>query len=226
MRMSALSPRLRLAAVIAVSAVGFAIALVSYLRYASVWLRSPPRLDRCVMASRRLLMREEPVTGSVPQPMPDGAMVYLRPNEARAVQCMGRSSSAVAAALTGAFAEIEPVPRAKALLGVLRDRVPRDASGDRDALAAWMIASGAFRAIPEAPETLAARQELDRLNACRFAGMRTPCPERPSIPGLVWATGVPSTFGLVFGAGMGIQALVRRLAERKRRKAEAAKADA
>ena len=101
-------------------------------------------------------------------------------------------------------------------MAVMKD-VPRDPSADQDALAAWMIASAAMRALPETPETTAAKDEIDEMNACRFA-MRSTCPTRPPIPNVVWAAGVPSSLGLLFGAGLGVRALVRRVRERRKRK--------
>ncbi len=202
--------RLGLLALLVISALGFGAALVSYLRYADVWMRPPPRLPQCVLSARRILMHEEPVTGSIPHLTPEGNTVYLRPAEDRAVRCLARSSSTVASAFAAAFAEVLPVPRAQALSAALRDRVPRDPSADRDALSAWMLASAAMRAIPETPETTAARKEMDELNACRFA-MRSKCPTRPPIPLVVWIAGVPSSLGLLFGAGLGVRALVHAL---------------
>ncbi|MDI3286167.1 hypothetical protein [Polyangium sp. 15x6] len=214
--------RIVIAAILVISALGFAAALVSYLQYASVWLRPPPRLPPCVVSARRMLSREEPVTGSIPHLTPDGSTVYLRPSEDRALSCLGRMSSKVASSFAAAFAELEPTARARAIAAAIKDHVPRDASADREALAAWMLASAAMRALPETPEITAAREEIDQLNACRFA-MRSTCPTRPPIPIVVWAAGVPSSLGLLFGAGLGVRALVRALArrvrERRRRKA-------
>ncbi|MDI1444944.1 hypothetical protein [Polyangium sp. 6x1] len=206
-----------IAALLVISALGFAAALVTYLKYAALWLRPPPRLPPCVLAARRGLVREEPVMGSIPHMTPEGNTVYLRPNEDRAVGCLGRMSSPVASALAGAFAEIEPAARMRALTAVMKNHVPRDPSADREALAAWMLVSGAMRALPETPETTATRDEIDQMNACRFA-MRSTCSTRPPVPLLVWAAGVPSSFGLLFGAGVGVRALVHLVRERRRRK--------
>ncbi|MDC3958625.1 hypothetical protein [Polyangium jinanense] len=209
--------RIVVAALLVISALGLAAALVSYRQYAAVWLRPPPRLPPCVPGARRMLMHEEPVTGSIPHVTPEGSTVYLRPSEDRALSCLGRVSSKVASAYAGAFAEIEPTARARALAAVMKN-LPQDASADREALAAWMLSSAAMRALPETPETTAARDEIDQMNACRFA-MRSTCPTRPSIPIVVWAAGVPSSLGLLFGAGLGVRALVRLVRARRRRKA-------
>jgi len=215
--------RLVVITIVVISALGFAAALVSYMRYAAVWRRSPPPLDRCVPTARRALMQEELVMGSIPYLTPEGNTVYLRPNEDRAVRCLGRVSGSVASAFAGAFAELEPVTRSRALVTAMKDHVPRDPAADREALSAWMIAAAAIRALPETPETTAARQEVDQMNACRFV-MRTPCPTRPPIPIVVWAAGVPSSLGLLFGAGAGVRALVGLVREWRRRKAKQAKA--
>ncbi|MDI1482072.1 hypothetical protein [Polyangium sp. y55x31] len=209
--------RVVIAALLVISALGFAAALVSYRNYAAVWLRPPPRLPPCVLTARRLLSRDEPVTGSIPHVTPDGNTVYLRPAEDRAVSCLGRMSSKVASAYAAAFAELEPTARARALAAALKNQVPQDASADREALASWLLASAAMRALPETPETTAARDEIDQMNACRFA-MRSTCPTRPPIPIVVWAAGVPSSLGLLFGAGVGVRALVRFVRERRRRR--------
>lgn len=210
--------RVRALALVGISALGLVVALVSYLKYAEVWLRPPPQLHPCVMSARRGLMREEPVMGSIPHLTREGNTVYLRPSEDRAVSCLGRMSSSVAAAFAAAFAELEPVARSRALAAAMRDHVPQDPAADREAIAAWMIASAALRALPESPETTAAQKEMDQRNACRFA-LRSPCPTRPPIPIVVWAAGIPSSLGLLFGAGLGARALVRVVRERRRRKA-------
>ncbi|MDC0741044.1 hypothetical protein [Polyangium mundeleinium] len=206
------------AALLVLSALGLAAAIVSYLQYAAVWLRKPPRLPPCVLSARRGLTREEPVMGSIPHMTSEGSTVYLRPAEDRAVVCLGRISTPVASAFASAFAEIEPAARARALAAAMKNHVPREASADQEAAAAWLIASGALRALPETPETTAAREEVDGANACRFV-LRSTCPTRPPIPIVVWAAGVPSSLGLLFGAGLGVRAAVRLVRERRRRKA-------
>ncbi|MRG96930.1 hypothetical protein [Polyangium spumosum] len=210
--------RLRVAALLVISALGLGVALVSYFRYAAVWLRQPPRLDACAHVARRSLLQEEPVTGTIPHMTLEGSIVYLRPSEDRAVGCLGRMSSSLASAFAAAFAELEPAARARALATAMKDHVPQDPSADREAISAWVIASAAMRALPETPETTAARDEINQRNACRFR-LRSTCPTRPPIPIVVWAAGVPSSLGLLFGAGLGVRALVRLVQRRRRRKA-------
>ncbi|MDI1432123.1 hypothetical protein [Polyangium sorediatum] len=207
-----------IAALLVLSALGLAGAIVSYFQYAAVWLRKPPRLQPCVLSARRALTREEPVMGSIPHLTQEGSTVYLRPAEDRAVVCLGRISTSVASAFAAAFVEIEPAARARALAVAMKDHVPREASADQVAASAWLIASGAMRALPETPETTAAREEIDGMNACRFV-LRSTCPTRPPIPIVVWAAGVPSSLGLLFGAGLGVRAVVRTVRARRRRKA-------
>jgi hypothetical protein len=203
--------------IVVLSLLGLAVSGVTFQRYAAVWLRSPPRMPGCVLHARRSLGHEELVSPSVPHKAPGGDTVYLRKAEARAVLCMDTVSPQYGEHLAAALAETEPELRALELLKVLRDVVPRDAYADREALAVYLLASGAMRALPELPETKAAIEELQLLNACRFS-MRSPCPSRPPIPMLVWIAGVPSALGLLFGMGVGVAVLVTRVRERKRRK--------
>ncbi|UQA60273.1 hypothetical protein [Polyangium aurulentum] len=203
-------------AIVVLSLVGLAVSGVTFQRYAAVWMRSPPRMPGCVLHARRSLGHEELVSPSVAHKAPNGETVYLRKSEARAVLCMDTVSPQQGEHLAAALAETEPELRALELLKVLRDQVSRDPSADREALAVYLIASGAMRALPELPETKAAIEELQLLNACRFS-MRTPCPTRPPIPLLVWIAGVPSALGLLFGIGVGVAALVMRVQARRRK---------
>jgi len=218
--------RAGIAALFVVASIGATVALVSYWRYASVWLRKPPQLAPCAIISRQGLLREEPVTGSIPHVTEKGDTVYLRKGEDRAVRCMDRMNEReTAKKLAVAFAEEEPVARARGLVALLRDDVPKDASADRAALATYLFAAAAMRMLPKQDETLAARDELDQLNACRFATMRTPCRTRPPIPLVVWIAGIPSSLVLIVGVGLGFTGLGSRV-RAWRRKAKEAKAAA
>ena len=208
-----------------VASLGFALALVSYVRYANVWLRKPPRLPPCALVSRQGLLHEDPVTGSIPTFLEDGSTVYLRKPEDRAVRCMDRMSSPIAKSLAGAFAEIAPEARSKALVAVLRDHVPADPGADREAIAVYVFATAALRAMPDQEALAASRDELDQLNACRFS-MRTPCKVRPPMPLVVYVAGAPSSLVLVAGLGFLLRGLVRSVIERWRTKALLAKARA
>jgi hypothetical protein len=172
-------------------------------------------------------LHEEPVTGSIPRVTAKGDTVYLRKAEDLAVRCMERMKAPeTAKKLAGALAEVEPVARARGLVALLRDDVPADPAADRAALATYLFAAAAMRSLPKQDETIAARDELDQLNACRFS-MRTECRTRPPMPRVVWIAGIPSALVLVAGAGFGLSALgsrVRAWRLDKKKKAEAAKA--
>jgi len=224
-------PRLKrglvMIALLALSTGLFTLALVSYLRYADVWLRKPPRMPSCVRMARLLLMRDEPVTGSIPHMTRDGSTVYLRKADDRAVSCVSRVSTDAGKDLAAAFALEDPVAKARALASVVKG-MPADPSADREALASYLIAAAAIRALPKQAETDAAREEIEQLNACRFA-MRSPCLTRPPVPMIVWITGVPSSLalavGLAFGLGAGSKAFGSRVAAwwRKRKADKLAK---
>lgn len=203
--------RIIIAAIGVATIVGAATTFYFYKRYADVWLKRPPRMPSCVLLSRRLLAREETVSGSIPYMAPDGNMVYLRPNEDRVVRCMGRLSAPTASFFAAAFAEVDPDKRARALAAILRDHVSTDTSADAEALAAYLITSAALRPLPKTEEIEKLHAELDQRNACRFAMPRTPCPSRPPIPMPVWIFGVPSSVGLVFSVGWGAKAIGVRL---------------
>jgi hypothetical protein len=210
-------------ALFVVATVGFAIGLTSYLRYAAVWLRKPPRMPQCVVMTRQGLMREEPISGSIPRLLPDGSTVYLRKSEDRAVQCVDRVSSEASKRLAAAFAETNPGPRAKGLLSVVRDQTSKDPSADAEALAMYLMAAASIRGLPPSEEVNAAKDELDQLNACRFA-MRSQCPTRPPMPLVVWIAGVPSSVVLLGFIGVGLGQVGRSLRGRWRKRKAAKKA--
>jgi hypothetical protein len=219
-------PRKRLVtiALFALAVAGLAASGTSYLRYASVWLRKPPGIPKCVYDMSRLLRRDEPVTGSIPHMTPDGRMVYLRKFEDHAVNCVKRVSSDVGSELVAAFAETEPGPRRVALREMARRYMAKDPSADREARVAYVIAAGALRALPKDAETDAAGNELDSLNACRFQMPRSQCATRPPVPIVVWVAGVPSSLVLTFGLGWGAKSLFFRARDwwlkRKAKRAE------
>ncbi|NUQ77957.1 MAG: hypothetical protein HUU21_30860 [Polyangiaceae bacterium] len=210
-------------AVLFVSLVGLGTAGLLYRRYAAVHLRPIAKMPRCVLLSNRGLARPSIVSGSEAYPTPEGE-VYLTPAENRAVSCLEqRISKPLAIKFALAFSEHEPEVRGLELLKTLRD-LPSDPTADREATAAYFLASAALRGLPDLPETTAAREELVQIHACRFATRRN-CPTRPPIPILVWGMGIPSAIGagaslVVFGiAGFRI-ARDRIRARRARRKAK------
>lgn len=217
-----------MAAVGIASIIGAAMTFYFYKQYADVWLRSPPRMPACVLIARRLLSHEEKVSGSIPHMAPDGNIVYLRRSEDHAVRCINRLSTKTASVFAAALAEVDPDKRAKALAAVLRDHVSTQTSADAEALASYLIASSAIRALPKSPEIDDLKRELEERNACRFA-MRTPCPSRPPMPLRVWILGAPTSVGIVAFAGWGIKAIGARLgaflAKRRAKKTKSKKTE-
>jgi len=217
--------RLVIALIVVSSFIGAAVAGLQFKRYADVWLRHPPRMPQCVLISQRLLSHPENVSGSIPHMAPDGNMVYLRPTEDRAIRCLSRLSTSTAGHFAAAFGEAEPEKRARALAAILRDHVSTEVSADSEALAAYLIASAAIRALPKSDEIDNLRKELQDRNACRF-DMRSQCPIRPPIPKIVWFLGIPSSMGVVVTFGWGIKAGLSRLVTwLKKRRASKAKKD-
>jgi hypothetical protein len=206
-----------LAVLAVLSLAGLAAAGMFYLRYVEVWARRPPPPPRCIMATRMGLRRLMQVSGTEPHDDARGQTAYLRPNEDRAVRCVSGFSKDLARHFATAFAELEPEPRALMLLKAVRDGVPQDPSYDREAIAGFLLASAALKALPPLPETKAAEEELVLLNACRFQ-MRTPCPSRPPIPATVWLAGVPSTGGILVVLGFGIRSAYVRIHDVLRRR--------
>lgn len=207
--------------VLVASLAGLGIAGLLYRSYAAVHLRPIARMPRCVLLLTRILARPSMVSGSEPYPTADGE-IYLTPNENRAVTCVEQVSKPLAERFARAFSEHEPEIRGLELLKTLRE-LPPDASADKEATAAYFIASSSIRALPEMPETKAAFDEVSQLHACRFSTRRD-CPTRPPIPVTVWLAGVPSAAGLcfvmfVFGRSGVRMAIERIRARRERRKA-------
>lgn len=230
-----------LAALFLIALLCFSVALVSYVRYANEWLRKPPKLLPCAMLGRQGLLQDEQVTGDSPVVVEDGSTVYLRKAEERAVRCMDRMSQPLSKRLASALAETEPKARARGLVALLRDQVPKDPAADRDAIAVYVFTSAAMRALERAEqrdgkpnekpddkpdesesdkpgdkpmtELGALRDELDQLNACRFS-MRTVCRKRPPMPIAVYAAGIPSSIVLLLGFGSFGRVLGARLRER------------
>jgi hypothetical protein len=211
--------------VLVASLAGLGVAALLYRSYAAVHLRPIARMPRCVLLVTRGLTKPSLASGSEAYPTPEGE-VYLTPSENRAVSCLEqRVSKDLAMKFALAFAEHEPELRGLELMKALRD-LPPDPSADKDATAAYFIASSALRALPDLPETKVAAEEVGQLHACRFS-TRLKCPTRPPIPILVWATGIPSAIGFciaafVFGR-VGFRAARDRIrARRERRKSTAA----
>jgi hypothetical protein len=196
---------------------GLGVAGVIYQRYAAVWARRPPRPPSCVLASRIGLRKNVDVSGTEPHDTATGETVYLRPNEDRVVRCVSSFSKDLARHFTSAFSETEPERRALMLFKAVRDGVPRDPSYDREAVAGFLLASAAMKALPKLPEIKAADEELGLLNACRFQ-MRTPCPSRPPIPVTVWLAGGPSAGGVLVLLGFGVKSAAVRIRDAWRRR--------
>jgi hypothetical protein len=213
--------RIIVALVIVASFLGTAVAGLQFKRYADVWMRHPPRMPQCVLISQRLLSHPESVSGSIPHLAPDGNMVYLRPTEDKAIRCLSRLSTSTAGHFAAAFGETEPEKRARALAAILRDHVSTETSKDAEALASYLIASAAIRALPKSDEIDNLRKELQERNACRF-DMRSQCPIRPPIPRIVWFLGIPASLGVVATVGWGLKEGLSRLIGwmKKRREAK------
>ncbi|HZF55837.1 MAG TPA: hypothetical protein VE093_44790 [Polyangiaceae bacterium] len=217
---AARSRYLRWVLLLVASLAGLGAAGLLYRSYAAVHLRPIARMPRCVLLATRGLMKPSLVSGSEAYPTPEGE-IYLTPAENRAVACLEqRISKPLAQRFARAFTEQEPELRGLELLKTVRD-LPPDPSADRDATAAYFIASSAMRALPDLLETKAASEELGQLHACRFS-TRANCPTRPPIPIGVWAAGVPSALGFcvaafVFGRAGFFMARDRLRARRSRR---------
>jgi len=207
--------------VLVASLVGLGAAGLLYRSYAAVHLRPIARMPRCVLLSTRGLTKPSLVSGSEAYATPEGE-VFLTQSENRAVSCLEqRVSKPLALKFAMAFAEQEPEIRGLELLKTVRD-LPPDPSADRDATAAYFLASSALRGLPDLPETKAASEELGQLHACRFA-TKSKCPTRPPIPVLVWVAGVPSAIGVcisvvIFGLA-GFRAARDRIRARRARRA-------
>ena len=202
------------------------VAGVTYGRYAHEWLRSPAKISKCVSSASKKLRKPAVASGIEPHDTPDGTTVYLTPAEDSAVRCARGISSETASRFAAAFSEQEPELRALELLKILRE-VPPGPDNDRAAHTVYRLADGAMQALPQLPETKAATAELDELYACRF-DTKMPCPSRPRLPWLVWATGVPAALALLFALIVGSPRAVRRLGAwiRARREAARLKKDA
>jgi hypothetical protein len=182
-------------------------------------------MPRCVLLATRGLTRPSLVSGSEAYSTPEGE-VFLTPSENRAVSCLEqRISKPLAVKFALAFTEQEPEIRGLELLKTVRD-LPPDPSADREATAAYFLASSALRGLPDLPEVKAAAEEIGQIHACRFA-TKSKCPTRPSIPILVWVTGIPSAIGVcistfLFGLAGFRVARARIRARRERRSAREA----
>jgi hypothetical protein len=200
---------LRAAALVAV--LGGAIAGVVYERHASVWLRDAPPTPSCAVATRTYLRERVLLSGVEPHTALDGSTVYLNASEDRAVRCAYGESEELGRAFATAFAEIDPDPRAVALLAALRDHVPVDPAHDREAASAYLIASAALRALPASPAVTAASSAVRDLQACRF-DVDAVCAARPPIPVVVWIAGAPAAACAAALLGVGLRASARRAA--------------
>src|SRR5574341_969945 len=87
--------------VLVASLAGMAYAAFGWWRYANMWLRDPPKISPCALASGHLLKRPSPqVSGTEPHDDVNGDTVYLTPNEDRAVRCASGISSDLAKRFT------------------------------------------------------------------------------------------------------------------------------
>lgn len=208
--------------VIVVSLVGLGAAYLSYSAYAAVWRRPVARTPKCIYSARIILRKPSLISGSEPYPTDSGEMIYLTEKETLAVHCLTQVSSPLAKRFAKAFTETEPSLRAGELVKILRD-VPPDEAHDREAAAAYFVGAGAISALSsDIPAVKAADEEMDAIHGCRFL-TRLPCAKRPSIPVLVWLTGVPSAIGAlaVIGA-LGYAGVLRLRSRWRARKAKRA----
>lgn len=203
----------------AVCALGVALAGGSYLRYASVWLRKPPPIPRCVGGASMRLAKPTAVSGDAPHESATGETVYLTEAEDDAVRCAYGVSPALARWLTSALAEPDPDRRAALLVALVGEHTPRDAKSDREAYAAFRLAYGALQALPRTDTVIASDYALLELNGCRFATADR-CPARPPRPLVVGLVGTPSAIGLVAALGYAVMAGAKRaIAWLRRRRA-------
>lgn len=210
-------------AVLVASLLGLGASALFYKRYADVHRRSIAPMPRCLLAARRLVMKQADVSGSEPYPTPEGEL-YLTPDQSRAVHCLESISKPVADKFARAFTEEEPELRGLELLKILRE-VPADPASDREATATYFMGVAAVRALPELPETKAALEELNELHGCRFYVRRLRCESRPPIPVTVWLTGVPSAAGVLFALFVFMREGARRALDwRKARREKAERA--
>ncbi|AUX20081.1 hypothetical protein SOCEGT47_005440 [Sorangium cellulosum] len=191
-----------------------AVAAVAFQRYVSVHLRAPPKVPTCVRGARVALRKPVEASGTEPRLTAAGETVYLTPGEDRAVACAFQLDEALSRRLAGALAEHDPDQRAARLLEVVRDHVPAEPAHDRVAVAAYMMASAALRALPaEVPAVRAASESLEQVHACRFR-TRRPCSTRPSLPALVWLAGIPAALSWLALLGIGLAASAARYRRR------------
>lgn len=221
--MTSFGPRLRffVAAICIGSAMGAATTWYHYNRHAEVWLRDPPKMPECVRISQRLLAHETAEKGSIPIMLGETLGWFLRPSEVEAVACISRFPSSTrlsgpvgwswsgpnttAERFSLAFINLNPDARARILAETMREISP-DSSADREARAAYLIATAAIEAMPKTPEIEALEEGMAQRYACRFV-TRTPCASRPPIPDIVWIAGIPSTFGIVGILGLAMVVL-------------------
>lgn len=170
---------------------------VSYAGWASDWNRPKPKYNRCFPDSMIRLMKPETQMGTAAHDTLDGRTVYLTAPAAGAVRCAERLGKTQAARLADAMGDYDPEGRAARLVGMM-EAVPRDPSGDLDALALGRLAGGALKGLPSSDVVIAAQKRVGDLTDCRFGGPA--CQNRPPIPLLAWAGGGLSIAGLLIGA--------------------------
>ncbi|WP_437677517.1 hypothetical protein [Sorangium sp. So ce131] len=201
-----------IAALVALTLSLGAVAGVAAQRYAAVHLRTPPKVPTCVRGARVVLRKPVAASGSEPRQTASGETVYLTSGEDLAVACAFQVDERLARHLAGALAEHEPARRAARLLEIVRDHIPADPAHDRPAVAAYMMAAAAMRALPaEVPGVSAAADELEQRHACRF-GTRRVCPTRPPPPPIVWIAGVPAALSALSLVWIGLAASAARYA--------------
>jgi hypothetical protein len=203
-------------ALLVVALAGGAVAGLTYRSYAAVHLRKPAVVPLCIRGVRNTLRKPVLTSGTEPRETDTGETVYLTQGEDRAVGCASMIDGKLSRRLAGVFAERDPERRAQGLIQIVRDSAQPDPASDRTFTAFHLLASAAFRALPEElPAVRAASDELDTLFACRFDTRRR-CATRPPVPIVVWITGAPAAASLLGLLWIGGSAGIARLRERWR----------
>jgi hypothetical protein len=199
---------------LALGLLGAVAAGASYASWASEWSRARPKVSPCFAAMKFRLRTPETTSGSEPADAGDGRTVYVTATADRAIRCARDLGPGPAQRLADAFGEIEPEARAAKLVAML-DALPKDASGDREAVALGHIVEGAIDALPRSEAVIAADRRADSIVECRFGG--SACQERPGIPILTWIGGAAGAVGILVALfHVGRAAAARVVAARRR----------
>ncbi|HVY49516.1 MAG TPA: hypothetical protein VHB21_26670, partial [Minicystis sp.] len=149
--------------------------------YARAHLRRPPHVNPCFGISGHNLKYLADASGTERHTLANGQVVYLRGFEDDAVRCAYQFfGGAYSARFAEAFAELDPGARAEKLVAIV-EHAPPGRSGDDEAQADYLFASGALANLPDAPEVLEARALVEDRHDCRFYTGH-PCATRPPLP--------------------------------------------